>query len=606
MAKSFSFLKFNAIMSFLLFAAAIVIKFLIGFPNQEATGWNASIPIYQALDSFILILIGQLLLACILTLMAALIALLLAIWRSASGVSSESEVRLVHKLFAAALTLVLFNASVKAAISSIYSSLSALARGFLDGITSYFGRGFNCISNYTPGDQLFASNQTCVVESLSSAVQMLSQAISSLGYIFESGRLELTSILGAIIFYVIVTLGFSRINSDLNSKQRFWLGYGTVAVFSLYLTLSAILAVPLLNQVDEEISTKPEELQGQLTSMIPEEWGVNSIPESPVPTTERERSLAEALPQNSNDWVVSGDSVQFEELKRDLGEIEGLLQTLDLRRTRHTKAAGEFVNGQVEAAMAVYILETDIRRGQRESVQHFLSIRRWFQFVISDASRSVAYCQDEVDRSNVRFNQVVEEIRVISDKPKIDTAPNDPFSVIQYLDRGMIFDLKQNIRAAIDSCDSDFSTNYSTPERGEFGSSLGIAGAATSWLLSTESTQVALITGLIGFGLLGSLVARFVSAESIGNQSEGEKKVTHSTGGAGPDIEFQLEEIGTVVFTGFCAAIIVYVASYGGLAIFSADSTDPNPYVVFGACLVGAVYSKLVWERARKAFLSEK
>ena len=98
--------------------------------------------------------------------------------------------------------------------------------------------------------------------------------------------------------------------------------------------------------------------------------------------------------------------------------------------------------------------------------------------------------------------------------------------------------------------------------------------------------EVTLITGLIGFGLLGALVAQFVKS--------------------GGREEFDMARIATVVFSGFCAAIVVYVAAYGGLAIASMSGSDPNPYVVFGACLVGAVYSAEIWERAKGWFITRE
>ena len=49
--------------------------------------------------------------------------------------------------------------------------------------------------------------------------------------------------------------------------------------------------------------------------------------------------------------------------------------------------------------------------------------------------------------------------------------------------------------------------------------------------------------------------------------------------------------------------MVVFLASYGGLAVVSETKTDPNPYVVFAACFVGAIFSEDVWDWARRRIL---
>jgi hypothetical protein len=53
---------------------------------------------------------------------------------------------------------------------------------------------------------------------------------------------------------------------------------------------------------------------------------------------------------------------------------------------------------------------------------------------------------------------------------------------------------------------------------------------------------------------------------------------------------------------------VVFLAAYGGLAVLAGgSSSDPNPYVLFVTCLVGAVYSEAVWRWARtKLVLKEE
>ncbi len=59
----------------------------------------------------------------------------------------------------------------------------------------------------------------------------------------------------------------------------------------------------------------------------------------------------------------------------------------------------------------------------------------------------------------------------------------------------------------------------------------------------------------------------------------------------------------SVIIRGLSAAIVVFLAALGGLAIFSnADASqamEPNPYALFLTCLAAAVFSEDVWLRVR-------
>jgi hypothetical protein len=94
---------------------------------------------------------------------------------------------------------------------------------------------------------------------------------------------------------------------------------------------------------------------------------------------------------------------------------------------------------------------------------------------------------------------------------------------------------------------------------------------------------LALTTGLVGFGLLGALVSSFVRAPA--------------------DQPTKLDFFG-VVSRGASAAVVVFLAVYGGLAIVSQTTPDPNPCVVFLTCLVGAVFGDDIWTWARQNIMN--
>jgi hypothetical protein len=143
-------------------------------------------------------------------------------------------------------------------------------------------------------------------------------------------------------------------------------------------------------------------------------------------------------------------------------------------------------------------------------------------------------------------------------------------------------DSKAAANAALGICQNHTSDSSDPPDRSEFGYTLGVVGDMSIWLLRTESMPLALITGLIGFGLFGALVSTFVRLP------------------AGQVVQ---SDILAIVWRGVSAAIVVFLAAYGGIAVVSQNSGDPNPYIVFVTCLVGAVFGDDVWLWAKDKFV---
>ena len=123
------------------------------------------------------------------------------------------------------------------------------------------------------------------------------------------------------------------------------------------------------------------------------------------------------------------------------------------------------------------------------------------------------------------------------------------------------------------------------PPRPALGGYLGPFGFVASWLVRTESLPLALVVGLLGFGLLGSACSTFVREQKIGG-----------------DDEILVKNLPGVVIRGLSAAIVVFLAVEGGLAIFAGGTADPspNPYVLLLTCLIGAVFSEQVWDWAQR------
>lgn len=126
------------------------------------------------------------------------------------------------------------------------------------------------------------------------------------------------------------------------------------------------------------------------------------------------------------------------------------------------------------------------------------------------------------------------------------------------------------------------------PVRPGFGEHLGPAGKMAGWLLTARSEPLTLVSGLVGYGLLGALAARFVRrSDAVAARAE-RRPLGYGA-------------LAEIIFSGFAAAMAVYLAAYGGLAIFTTggggEGAQPNAYAVFATCLGGAAYYPEIWRK---------
>ena len=130
-------------------------------------------------------------------------------------------------------------------------------------------------------------------------------------------------------------------------------------------------------------------------------------------------------------------------------------------------------------------------------------------------------------------------------------------------------------------------TMRSIPEKPQIGEGFGIFNVFSGWLLRTESLSLALIVGLFGFGLLGSIGSTFIRKRIKGLADD-------------DDDELILSDLPGVIVNGLSAAIVMFLAVKGAIVVFSTDGSTLNPYTLFFSCLVASVFSEDVWMWARK------
>jgi hypothetical protein len=115
------------------------------------------------------------------------------------------------------------------------------------------------------------------------------------------------------------------------------------------------------------------------------------------------------------------------------------------------------------------------------------------------------------------------------------------------------------------------------------GTDWGWLGRSASWLIRPNAPDLILLVGMFGFGMLGAAISSFVNIR---------RKIERK--------DPLVDNLYIVIIRGFSAAIVIFLATKGGIAIVNNGANNPNPHVLFLACLVGAVYSERIWEWAKK------
>jgi hypothetical protein len=225
-------------------------------------------------------------------------------------------------------------------------------------------------------------------------------------------------------------------------------------------------------------------------------------------------------------------------------------------------------------------------RGTHERLVYFRSMSRWYSDQSNALVDKLSGCRASIKSLDLQWRQWELGLR--------ERLPLEIKKLYSTSEKGSDFLYIWDILSRSSSWDDGLVNNAYTnchvsnipnrpPEPPRPGSEWGVFGTLTGWLLSTQSQSLALITGMLGFGLLGSAVASFV------------REPTESAGEGG-----RSRNLSRLVVRGVSAAVILFLAVKGGIAIFTTSEAQPNAYVLFFMCFVGAVYGEAVWEWARQ------
>ena len=381
----------------------------------------------------------------------------------------------------------------------------------------------------------------------------------------------------------------SQYLKSMSPSQQHGMVLTGVFLIGAYLSIAAIVAIPWLHEEKVSPGLSREALEKIIDGILPTATPVDSS------------LIGGALPNPQEDPLAKLSQF-LESRPKPAQSFDGAAYSLALAindgREARSKALSKYQRmpgdiaqrvGQMrQAAISAFELETATLMSNQERGYFMREIQRSISsdYLRLEAARN--NCASALSELDKQFGDLsVFAIATLSAPEPADATDNmranDQQSRMIAL-TGPITNVVRSSRSVRDACEAPDlqQAMYSAPVAG---SGWGPFGAVARWLLQTKSLALTLITGMLGFGLLGSAIATFVR----GGAERGQVSLT--------------AEVTSVLVRGLSAAVVVFLAVKGGLAIFASGDSDPNAYVVFLTCLVGAVFSEDVWAWARNKFL---
>lgn len=332
---------------------------------------------------------------------------------------------------------------------------------------------------------------------------------------------------------------------------------------AIYLTIAAITAIPSL----EEPGDSQRELNALRAALAAPDRQFNARAfqaGSPGPF-----GALEAFHQQYADASApdSGTRRKYEAVAPELSEAQRLREKI---LAEHQGYEEWWRNRVLNAQHAVLekFEASAARKGNYERTEHYVALLRWYDWNLHEAERELNECVRAVEQADGGARRwSAEVIRYLGASEAEPRAPA-PKAYVPW-------------DPLIEQCRNgwDFPA---MPDRKPLGSRYGAFRLVAQWLVRSESLSLVAVAGLIGFGLLGAATSTIIR----------ERK---------PHAENTplVSDLPSVIIRGFTAAIVVFLAVKGGLAIFAVGSPEPNTYVLLLTCFIAAVFSEAVWEGAR-------
>ncbi len=367
-----------------------------------------------------------------------------------------------------------------------------------------------------------------------------------------------------------------------------------VLAFSLFLVLSVFVTIPYLSEMRMPSAFNTAKLDSAITHVIQARYidslGVNiptTMPDSPgigaVTTINEYQNL-----KGRRKTLVNGQIQEFTTNWLNLMHQRSLLFKSLTDYAHNDKIEEEKFHQQLLSNFdaATQSLTSDKAKLYTFATDRFTTYRQSAKAVFTRTNDQL----NENDTYNQTARQnMVNEIKnwTIALFQLTDTFSLPPFYPRTYFQAYSTYLTPLDVQVEEDSY---------IPSSNKDGKERGPLVAISGYLIQTQSSEMVLLIGMLGFGLLGASILSFEKGDDQTNfvQSFSTKPM--------------IKGFGSVLARGFGAALIVYLATKGGLAIFSLGTgtqNDPNGYILLLTCFIGAVYSQQVWDAIKKPFAKD-
>lgn len=378
----------------------------------------------------------------------------------------------------------------------------------------------------------------------------------------------------------------------LSTGQQYALGLGAVFLIGGFLSTASIVAIPWLQDERVPATLSAENLKKALDAslakaedierMVPPDLikraspltALQAVLDAPKPAAAQPASGAERPAERSVDasgaMPASMLLIVQETLKPSLKVAAAERDRALARAASLGKAMLAQQERTAQAGLRAFEAELGLPMSSQERLYFFKDIQRTVVDTLAAQLRNLNECKNSLDSLDARGEMISHDLAGSLNRTTDlrDTRVWDGLSELSRLASGY---------ARSCSEPTMISTEFTAPDPG---AGWGPFGAIANWLLRTKSMALTLITGMLGFGLLGAAISTFVRTDIKAPERPA------------------LEEVGRVVVRGLSAAVVVFLAVKGGLAVFTTGESAPNAYVLFFTCMVGAVFSEDVWRWA--------
>jgi hypothetical protein len=384
-------------------------------------------------------------------------------------------------------------------------------------------------------------------------------------------------------------LGVSRWYGTLEPlrRDRLWLGLAVIA--GAYLSIAAVLSVPWVYGYDDPGPEDESLLRAQLlaatsaTKEWKEQWKFQLFSEDPLEPLRGFIGDTEAAKKARRDYTVApgtasqaSDDEKRQQLTiaaeknkaildvtKKFGEIQRAKDEWENQWQARREEAETIRLSSVEGAIEVYRRYKNSNLADRERQIFRDDLTRWYSDIARGADLGLRSFVGRAQWTAARWHRwasITSDAIKSGDIPRYFVETSPPGAV-------------QGVPDVIGDPPVPRDVTLSPLYR-----------FFAKWLIAVRSYTVVMLFGMLGFGLIGSGVARAFSPLRAVTGSEPHRGT------------------GDVILVGVSASMIVFLAALGGLAVFATGESQPNAYILFLAALLGAAYSDRVWETARERF----